>query len=199
MDVSIPFEIHITVSHLPAGRKIEFIEFCSRQQAKPLLIELSKGECREQPMLSKVLYFDALSGAVAAATDYTRLLELQQFAVSRVKIEVPSACAGSFLQKSNTGFIPYYEWHVKVDYVNTAALYQLCSSFGVHLSLNALKNEPGFRFITLREYGEKEVFEERVIAVSGALQAGGWVLAKQQSEYCLYDSNVLLDNGWLSG
>ena len=73
---------------------------------------------------------------------------------------------------------------------------QICNTHRAHLSSNSLKNEDNLRFITLREFGTKQQFESRVQNILNALHKG-WDIIKQESEYCIYDNNVFLDNGWL--
>ncbi len=197
MTASLPFELHVTINGLPESSISSFVNFCIANEAKPLIIELAQGAHYYQPMMSKVLNLATLGEAIAAGEAYSRLLHLQQFNVKRLKIEVPAAAAVSFLPAPE-GFKRYYEWHGKINYIHKEALGELCTAYGVHLSVNALKYSPDLRFITLREYGDKSIFEQRVFSVVTALHTGGWELRKQQAEYCLYDDNVLLDSGWLA-
>jgi hypothetical protein len=55
----------------------------------------------------------------------------------------------------------------------------------------------GFRFITLREFGTKLEFENRVNELTKDLKKGNWTIFKQEAEYCIYDNNSFLDTGWL--
>jgi hypothetical protein len=109
--------------------------------------------------------------------------------VRRLKVEVPADWDGE-------GGV-YYEWHGKIGYVPGEALSRVCEKHGVHLSRNALKGEGETRFVTLREYGGREVFEMRVRELVADLGREGWPVIKEVSEFCVYDSNVLLDKGWL--
>ncbi|NUN99434.1 MAG: hypothetical protein HUU01_02325, partial [Saprospiraceae bacterium] len=94
-------------------------------------------------------------------------------------------------------FDKYFEWHCKINYIQIEELLGVCEKHKVHLSLNSLKNETNVRFITLREFGAKWTFGQRIAVVLSDLQKGGWTVLKQQSEYCIYDNNNFLDNGWL--
>jgi hypothetical protein len=60
-----------------------------------------------------------------------------------------------------------------------------------------LKGEVETRFVTLREYGGREVFEMRVRELVADLGREGWPVIKDVSELCVYDSNIELDKGWL--
>lgn len=192
----IPFEIHVTTGFLPTDREQEFSKYCESVGAKALLIELSRGEFTQQPMLSTIVYTDRLDSVLSTATTLSESLIEQKFGVKRLKIEVPAINADMFLDEPGD-FDRYYEWHGKITYENTEELQEICQKHKVHLSINALKNEVQFRFITLREYGNKQRFEQRIHLLLKDLKTGNWEVNKQQSEYCIYDNNSYLDKGWL--
>lgn len=196
LDTKIPFEIHITTDSLTLNRQTEFIDFCVTKDAKPLMIELAKGEFINQPMFSKVVYSNNFDNILLIATDISKSLNFQNFSVKRLKIEIPSGNSELF-ENYSTRFNKYFEWHCKIHYTKTDKLLVLCEKHKVHLSLNSLSNESNIRFITLREFGTKLEFEHRIMALSNDLQNGSWTILKQQSEYCIYDNNDFLDNGWL--
>ena len=98
---------------------------------------------------------------------------------------------------TRSSFDNYFEWHCKINYTQIDELLELCQKHKVHLSLNSLRNESNIRFITLREFGTKQEFNLRILALSNDLRSGDWTILKQQSEYCIYDNNTFLDNGWL--
>ncbi len=77
-------------------------------------------------------------------------------------------------------------------------LLTICQDNEVHLSKNTLKNEENTRFITLREFGNKDAFEQRITNLLENLQKENFIIQKQQAEYCVYDDNIMLDKGWLS-
>lgn len=194
----VPFEIHITIAGLSEKRIDSFVHFCHQHEGKPLVVELARGACIHQPMLSKVIYGESLSAAVTTATTYAQLLNALAFPVKRIKIEIPASYSEWIRnQVAQTGE-NYYEWHGKVPFFKAAELQNICLNHQAHLSRNALKGEVPTRFVTLREYGPKAVFEQRVQALTDALAAGGWEVQKQQAEYCVFDTNTSLDQGWLS-
>jgi hypothetical protein len=192
----IPFEIHITISALSTETRAAFEDFCHKNNVKPLLIELSQGETISQPMLSKLTYATALADILLKANHLTYLLQADGFVVKRLKMEVPFNQHTRFAKQSST-FLKYFEWHGKVKYTNVAALYSLCEKHKAHLSVNALTNRTDERFITLREFGPANLFQQRIIEICRQLTEGGWGIIKQESEYCIYDNNTHLDNGWL--
>lgn len=192
----IPFELHITTESFSASRQAEFVSFCSAANAKPLLIELAKGEHTIQPMFSKVVYTGNIDKALSVATGIAVSLDQAGFPVKRLKIEVPAEHSGSAAIQTD-GVTNYFECHLKIRLYREDNLLSLCEKHQVHLSLNALKDAAHTRFITLREFGSKDIFEQRVEQLAEALEQGGWPVIKQQAEYCIYDNNNLLDNGWL--
>jgi len=194
---TIPFEIHITVANLPVHEQERFIQFCQQHDTKPLLIELAKGDFMQQPMLTKVIYTTTLNSTLQAANNYAVLLNQSGFIINRLKIEIPADCAILYEESTKSSFSKYYEWHGKINYTEAKKLLTLCEAHKVHLSVNALKNGNGTRFITLREFGDETTFITRIANLTNALKKGGWELIKQQAEYCIYDTNCLLDNGWL--
>lgn len=192
---SIPFELHLTVSPFLSNREEEFVQSCQKLGGKPILIELSRGEFQQQPMFTKVEYVISLEQALERARNYALELQKLAYKINRSKIEVPAYCFEKFkAEKSN-----YFEWHGKIDYINVSKLLSLCEKHSVHLSRNSLKNQSEIRFITLREYGNKDVFDNRVSLLKEALNEGGWKVFKEQAEYCVYDSNCELDKNWLNG
>ncbi|MDO1451734.1 hypothetical protein Q0590_36005 [Rhodocytophaga aerolata] len=193
----IPFEIHITTKDLPKTKIDLFVNICVQNGGKPLLIELYQGECISQPMFSKVIYSDNLNTVMAQASNYTHLLHQYGFQTKRIKTEIPASCVDTVQIPTQPGFTPYFEWHGKIEVNRIDQLLELCSSYKAHLSRNSLKDEKQTRFLTLREYGSKEIFQERIDAVVSRLAQGGWQVLKQQSEYCLSDTNIDLDKGWL--
>jgi len=192
----IPLELHLTVQKIEGERLDEFSRWCLLQGAKPIIIELGSGASRQQPMLGKVIHGSGLTEALAAGRALSAALKRDGFETKRVKIEIPADCAGLADVGSGT-FGPYFEWHAKVSCSNTEALLAVARQHGGHLSRNAISGEQYARFITLREYGTRERFNQRIDALLAALAEGEWSILKIESEYCIYDSNISLDRGWL--
>jgi glycyl-tRNA synthetase beta subunit len=192
----IPFELHITTSPLLVKETDDFVSFCNTHEAKPLLIELARGEYIAQPMMNKVILVHSLDEALLTATELSEQLNINNWKVQRLKIEIPAYHAEQW-NVSEHAFEPYFEWHGKIKGDATPELLGFCQHHRAHLSLNALKKEDNYRFITLRESGSKALFQQRVDRISGSLKAAGWPLIKEVSEFCVYDNNVYLDKGWL--
>jgi hypothetical protein len=191
-----PFELHLTTAPLALPQLRAFEAACRHLQAKPLLIELARGASATQPMLGKVVQRPTLAAALAAATTDAAYLRRLLLPPTRVKIETAVAYAHLATPAAGPGYAPYFEWHGKVAYEQPADLLACCLRHGAHLSANALRGQPGTRFVTLREHGPRATFEARVAALQAALLPR-WPLLKQEAECCLYDSNAALDAGWL--
>jgi hypothetical protein len=98
----------------------------------------------------------------------------------------------------------YFEHHVKLlRAVGTPrdALTQLCETFGAHLSRNAFRDAAEGheeRFVTLRSYGTGAATSgQELQRLLTALRETGEHVIEHESEYCVYDSAVKLDAGWL--
>lgn len=195
---AIPFEIHVSVAEFEPGRREAFKEICTQHAAKPLFIELSRGQFKNQPMFSKVIWAKSMDEAIRVAEEFGLLFGASGFLPNRLKIEVPLEHAQQFHANGFDTPDRYYEWHGKVVYERVEALLELCDRHRVHLSVNALKNEPHLRFITLREAGTEGLFQGRVERLTAELQEEGRVVSKQHFEYCIFDTNTQLDSGWLS-
>lgn len=194
--LEIPFELHITTSPLPVKEIHDFVSFCITHGAKPLLIELARGEYIDQPMMNKVILLHSLDEALLTASGLSEQLNANNWKVQRLKIEIPAYHAEQWNTSEQT-FAPYFEWHGKIKGDPTPELLSFCQQHQAHLSLNALKKEDNYRFITLREFESKAVFQQKVDRICGSLKAAGWPLIKDVSEFCVYDNNVYLDKGWL--
>ncbi|MDB5283369.1 MAG: hypothetical protein JWO06_2444 [Bacteroidota bacterium] len=196
MSLNIPFEIHLTTLPIIAIQTEAFETLCSKKHGKALLIELARGENRIQPMLSLVVHKRGLNEVLNNAQQLVADFAAEGFTICRTKIEIPIEYAESF--KPIGDFTTYYEWHGKVNFERQEDLTVLCLNNGAHLSRNAIRNNQTTRFVTIREYGEKDLFRQRVQRITHALTEGRWLLTKQEFEYCVFDDQVQLDSGWLA-
>lgn len=195
LETEISFEIHLTIGNLLRDKEKEFIDFCQQNGGKPLIIELFKGDYTHQPMFTKVIYSNDFASVLENSKRLSIELMDNHFTPKRLKIEVPDV-HGALFDLANTSFDKYYEWHGKVEYLQAEKLEALCKQHKAHLSLNSLKEESNTRFITLREFGNRQTFVNKVSKLTQTL-SGEWTILKQQSEYCIYDDNIFLDKGWL--
>ena len=112
----IPFEIHITINNLELSRRIDFINFCNTIDAKPIIIELSKGEFINKPMISKILYSNNIDEILLTSNEFSKALAAKGFNVNRIKIETPAKYSFLF-ENYITSFKKYFEYHCKIDFI----------------------------------------------------------------------------------
>ena len=207
--MNIPYEIHLTIADLTIEKTPFFVNLCQKQTGKAILIELAQGENLQQPMFTKVIFEENLKNVLQKSNQYANIFVENDFAIKRLKIEIPAQY--SYLDTehkleessiNSVDFKHYFEWHAKLStLINNEKmkdLLNICQENMVHLSKNTLKNEQNTRFITLREFGDKTVFEQRITQLLENLQKNNFSIQKQQAEYCIYDDNTMLDNGWLT-
>ena len=129
------------------------------------------------------------------------------FHVVRVKIEATLANEEIPLHDADAKEHPaenYFEHHIKLLRVATASsnlLLDACEKHGAYLSRNAfreLRDGQQERFVTLRSYGVGRMSSEKQLQqLLNVLQGLQEQIIGCESEYCVYDTNVSLDAGWL--
>lgn len=190
------FEIHLTTSFLKNERIAEFSSVCALLHTKPLLIELARGECMQQPMATA--YYKGFSEDVLIyAKRLADCFGEKGFFITRIKIEIG---LNDVLNNKDlfADSVCYFEWHGKLKLHHPDELLKLCRQHRSHLSHNAIRGDSDLRFVSLRKKAEdKQQFINSVDSFVNVLEKGGWSLIKQQFEHCIYDSNYLLDRGWL--
>ncbi len=191
------YEVHITINPIEESEIERFVSFCNSIAAKPILIELPKGQTSQQPMISKV--FKSLQ---EGALEHQINLLKSEFAnnsydIVRTKVEVPL----DFINRGRREFPDYYgqyfEWHGKVEFEEIEQLKKSIQYLDAHISRNALKNNSNRRFVTVRAYQNKRFFLNKVDTIKTALRHAGLRLIKDEYEYCIYDSNKTTDAGWI--
>lgn len=199
------FEAHITVDLCGKKEKEMFQSLCEQLQVKPIQIELSGGDVSGQPMTCS-----RHEGDFSAV--YQQVLELAEtinthFTVIRTKIEAYPLNKG--IPKNNKEAEKhsdknYFEHHIKLllsERQPMLPLLKICEKYKAHLSKNAFKElSHGVfeNFITVRAYqAGREEARARFQALEDALKNAQFTLLKSVTEYCVYDSNVGLDNNCL--
>lgn len=191
------FELHITVSALSEEDIPAFVAFSRSIKAKPIIIELDKGECMQQPMISKI-YKDIEPGSLKGKIEeLVNVFEESGFHPIRVKVEVPL----SHLTEGEAEFPDYrgqyFEWHGKVKAKDFEELNDKLRYSNAHLSRNSLKGEKNRRFLTIRNYSNKHTFLNIIESFKKfQLDTNRIKLVKEVYEYCVYDSNKAIDKGW---
>ncbi len=188
------YEIHLTIAPLPTAHWPAFERYAASIGAKPMVIELARGQYRVQPMLT-LGRTGELDDVIRFAQALAHRSAQLNYDVLRCKIEQDaSACAAS----PDSSTCHYLEWHgrIVVAEPTRSRLAALCERFGGHLSNNAISGGDR-RYVTLRETAGFASLAARVSALHIAISEHGWVISKQQWERVVYDSNLTLDLGWL--
>ncbi len=199
------FEAHITVKADNLAVREKFNLLCRQLGIKCVLIELSEGVTRFQPMTASY-YHGTFQDVIQKINQTAQKIADAGFEVTRIKIEamvsnqdIPiSDMEAQKLPKSN-----YFEFHVKAILSadeNLEMLRKYCLQYDAHLSANTFKklcDGKQQRFITMRVYstGYKSA-QTRFDMLLLYLKSKGFKLSQQQREYTVYDNNLNLDVGW---
>ncbi len=199
------FETHVTArADGPAG--VEALRaWAARRGLKFHHIVLDRGRTPSQPMVTRQ-GSGTLSGQLAAAEGLTRDLAEAGFAVRRVKVEaapgnrdVPATDAEASRHAGR-----YFEHHVKLALpadADFAELTRLAELHDARLSRNARRHRgdgTAERFVTQRCHGVGLATARRAFdALRNSLAAAGYVAAKVEQEYVVWDSHLADDAGWL--
>jgi uncharacterized protein (TIGR02996 family) len=203
------FEVHLTARADGPAAVERFAGWCRDRGFKCVRIVLSRGDCVEQPMATWRLAGTALPVVLAEAERYAADAAACGFTVTRVKIEagphngeVPATDADAADHPPGC----YFESHVKLRLPAAApldALLAVCGRHAAHLSRNAFRDggEWQERFVTQRAYQSGwQMAEGRLEHLLADLEDHlGETVVDRESEFCVYDSNLSLDAGWLPG
>lgn len=192
------FEVHITTNPIEESEILKFKKFCDLINAKPILIELPEGAVKQQPMIS-IVFKDIEQGTLKAKIKKLEASFIDHgYSVVRTKVEVPLAFMNEGAKEYPDYKGQYFEWHGKVEFEDLNLLKNmLIRTPKAHLSANALKNQPNRRFVTVRSYGTKSIFQNQVRSIKYNITNAPFQLIKDEYEYCIYDSNKAIDNGWI--
>jgi hypothetical protein len=201
------FEVHLTVSAPEAGARERFRQWCAGRESKYVWIVLARGAHADQPMATWRRGRTALPAVLADANRRAAELDALGLDVTRVKIEAAPFNEELPTRDADTLDHPrenYFEHHVKLLRAASApreGLLRMCDTFGAHLSRNAFRDSAGGReerFVTLRSYGVgSRCSVQQFRQLLAALRESGEHVLDAESEYCVYDSAVELDAGWL--
>jgi hypothetical protein len=202
------FEIHLTVQVSDPVELDRFRIWCAGRHCKCVRIVLARGAQVEQPMATWRRGDTNLPAVLVEANHCAAELDRAGLPVVRVKVEAdPSNADIPNDEADAAGQAPsnYFEHHIKLLRDRAAPsdqLLQVCVEEGAHLSRNAWR-EPAEgkeeRFVTLRSYRAGRASSLRTLnRLLEALEQLGEQVIEIESEYCVYDSNLELDRGWLS-
>ena len=201
------FEVHATVCLTHPVSWEQFHTWCTQRQVKPVRILLARGEHVDQPMATWRRSRTRLPAVLSEALLVLNELQDAGFAVVRLKVEAAPFNQGIPQSDEEAGELPennYFEHHIKLLRKRKAPcdrLLEICEERSAHLSQNAWREwRPGSeeRFVTLRSYCCGRLrYVLRLKALLDALRMIGEQVIEVESEYCVYDSNLDLDRGWL--
>lgn len=202
------FEVHLTVHAADEAALERFRAWCEERAFKCVRIVLSRGVHVEQPMATWRRRTTVLPAVVKEAEQSAADARHAGLPAVRVKVEaaphneeVPVRDNDAALHDARN----YFEHHVKLlRTLGTPrdALSRTCEAHGAHLSRNAFRQAADGkeeRFVTLRSYGVgSNTSHGQLRRLLTALAALNEQVLEQESEYCVYDSNIDLDAGWLA-
>ncbi|GAB3150915.1 hypothetical protein GCM10027290_39210 [Micromonospora sonneratiae] len=203
------FETHLTV-RLDGGTGDDgsLRDWAQRNGVKYLRIVLDRGETPDQPMLTS-RGRGTLAEQRDAARDLADRLRRDGYDVTRVKIEaapwnedVPQTDRAA--EELPAGC--YFEHHVKLvltDEDAVASVRTLVESHDARVSRNArraLDGDRHERFVTQRCWNVGlPTARQRLDDLLAALTAGGFPTVEVEQEFVVYDDNLAVDAGWITG
>jgi hypothetical protein len=183
------YELHVTVQ---PERVLDFAKFCEAIKAKPLYIQLNRGEHKDQLMLAATHMLQDDGEALAWAHDFADVVIKPHFSITRVKLE----------SRLVEGPNEYYEAHWKLDFKYDIP-YWMCETkkfLADHPELLFSRNlfDTRIHYLSQRIYGsEDHLAASTTFNTSGvAINFGGLPLVKTHYERAVYDSNPSIDAGW---
>ena len=194
----ITFELHLTTNALNLNQIKEFEMFCDTIQAKPIIIQLPEGQFQQQPMISKIIKAPTEKSLLKIVELLKNQFLGNGFEVKRTKIEVPIWEKAQIINFFNNQSCQYYEWHGKIQIEKAKLIQNIIQKYNGKLSRNSLKKDIHSKFITLRDYSDSEInIVENINKLKIELLKNGIFLMKEELEFCIFDSNELLDKDWL--
>lgn len=186
-------EAHLTVT-LSNPDELVLREWLERRPLERTDIELAKGSCRRQVMLSGHFGHE-LAGAQRAMAGVRDALSVLGIAVVRTKLEA-----------AMTGALPpslYIEHHVKVRVGagDAALLGDQAVTLGAHVSRNPRRSfvDHEERFLTQRfPAGAVAAADAGLSDLLAALAAREVTVLRVEREHVIADDNLGLDAGWAS-
>lgn len=190
-------ELHITCHALHNDEIEIFEDFCYTINAKPIVILLRQGVCVQQPMISKLLDCSTREELRQEVNFIIKAFRKNDYEIIRVKMEVPPWECENAIRMFRKEEDNYFEWHGKIHLEDEIQIVPLLAKCSGHLSRNILKKNPRAKFITIRDYTTKESIMDKISSLKKGLLKRKISLIKEELEYCVFDSNISLDNGWI--
>jgi hypothetical protein len=190
------FEVHITLENTENITNISN----GYSELKVINIDFSNNSIQNHLMTSSK-YKGTLSKVKNIINSLVNKLNKDNIKVYRVKIEA-SPFNNDIPYLEDRSIENYFETHIKVKIENKNEVLKLCKENDVHLSRNSFKNLDNGKFeyfLTLRKYGMGlKDFLENVNNFTKLLKKNNIHILETIVEYCVYDSNVDMDNEWIN-
>lgn len=202
------FEVHLTARTGGRATTDRFAGWCKDRGLKCVHIILARGETADQPMATWRRSSTVLSVVRTEAEQLARDASASGFEVVRLKVEAdPHNADVPVTDEESVAHPPdaYFEHHVKLQRPTGAlrdGLLDVCEQHAAHLSRNAYRDggEVEERFVTQRAYGVGRITATaRLHELLADLDTLGEMVIEFESEFCVYDTNLKLDAGWLPG
>lgn len=197
------YEIHISIAE---DSSLDLLyNLCEKFEAKPIVINLIQGKTRSQPMLCK-----RLSGSPNEVCDIIENIyheASEKLLVNRLKIEANTTNNGIPSTDEEAGKLPnycYFEHHIRLNLENEIDILTLSDQlkkYNGHLSKNEFSSdkETQKRFVTQRFYKiGNNVAKEKLKEMCKFIDSKKIKYDKKIREYNIYDSNIMLDDGWIN-
>lgn len=197
------FDLHLTLVEVTQKNTLDLKLLTQFLNLKLIQIELDKGDYPTQVMTSST-HNGTLPEVIIQSQSLVK--QLKPFTVNRVKIEAsPFNKDLPFTAQDvlNLPLTNYFEYHIKLIFhtqEDLTFLIDICSRYNAHLSHNAnkkLSNNHYEKFVTLRLYQKGKIECDAMFYSLLSELKQIYTVQKYVSEYCVYDTNVLLDNNWL--
>lgn len=185
------YETHVTV-----GYKDSFYDDCYSLGIKPILIDMGE-DIPRHAMTSTSVEGGSREDAVKSAHFIANALEAKGYEIQRVKVETvpwhPEA--------TNPASHQYFETHIPINLpCDTNYLDQIAKFLHLHKSRNLFKRGgKNVQMLTYRDNGvSTEKFLNKVELLKKILTSNGFTFDKVITEFAFYDTNVEMDQAWLS-
>lgn len=199
------FEIHITVE--PENNYIKLWYFCKIYEFKLLFAVYSNEESiNNQYMLSKYSNKDSYDEIIYKMETICDLLEFHKIKIIRKKIEIIGI--NEFIPQSDNDYLSlkkvydfsiyYFEFHIKIigDYYKCLDLIKSYKNCNISVNLCSSSKEI---ILTVRSYsGFISASKYKNLIFNYLKEKGIKFIDCLQQEFVIYDTNLELDNSWIS-
>lgn len=200
-------EIHITCS---PDDLFKLRMYCMDKNLKPILAVAKYGDTPIQPMFSKFKHGTSQQVLDKAHQMADEMSQIYDIFVTRVKVEAmmhndgvpkePNQYDDEIYASEDTEY--YFEFHLKIPVKGSEEwneLERVCKQKNAHLSFNAFKKET-IPLITLRlsaNLGSIKAVQIKDELLDHLKANGFHTNDGIQCEFSVYDSNPVVDSGWL--